>query len=211
MKPVSSLSADTLKQAEEFANEILYPPSKETIDKPARDIIVIHDYHPWWYWPSRGCCDWDSSSQTKNKSDNKNGLVAAAIAVVVTTAYFLGSEFGALCNASNRKESIENRKIVLKKETGNPQIHEVLNLQGKMLDSMESGAMRGVILKTALIASAILFGTVAWAKSDAELVINGGIAASLALGGALTFRLGYSEADTSLKEDALQLLKAVKA
>ncbi len=213
MKPVTSHSTDALKQAELFAQEILNPSSTEKLSQPGtREVVVVHDYQPsWWYYPRpalRECCP--SSCGQSGKKDNTALLVTLAGVVILATAYFLGSEIGAWSEANERKGILEDRKILIKKEGENPQVREVLGLQEKMIDSIRSDAKKGVLMKTALIGSAVLVGAGALALEGAAL-IAGGLAAGGAVCGALIFRLGYSEADTSLKEDAMQLLKAARA
>ena len=213
MKPVSSHSVEALKQAELFALEILNPPSTEKISHSGtQDVVVVHDYHPfWWYYPRpclQECCP-SSSGNSRKKEDNTAFLLTLSGVVILATAYFLGSEIGDWLDANERKQILDDRKTLLKNETENPRVLEVLGLQEKMLDSLRSEAKRGVLMKTALIGSSVLVGAGALALGGAAL-IAGGLTGGAACG-ALIFRFGYSEADTSLKEDAMQLLKAAKA
>jgi hypothetical protein len=209
---VQSPVADALKDAKEFAMDILS--EKTRASEPSNRVTVIHHtYYPDYYWwrptcfdcclPSQGSC----RSSKKEKDDLTGVIVAVAGLVILATSYFLGTEAGKLSDASGRKHNLEQRKIsvIESRQEATEGAIKVLNLHEKMLGSIEADAQKGVVLKSSLIASAALAAVGALAGASA--LVLGSVAAGAGSGLALLFRWGYSDADTALQENAVRLLR----
>lgn len=169
-----------------------------------------YHYYPDYCWiPHPVYTGYSSATSSKKKEKDNTWIAVAAGIVVLVTSYFLGAELGKWSNLDDQKQSLAQRKISVM-ESRHPAATDtmkVLNFQNQMIDGMESDAILGVALKTALIASAAAAGI--GACVGASLALGAGVIGALGFSAALSARWGFFNADACSRSDARHLLDLV--
>jgi len=204
---IQSPVADAMRQAKEFAQEIIDEKAPQKRVETSSAVVVhhhYHDYYPIWGRPPcfGGCFE---SCVKKDKKDMTGLIIVVSALVILTASYFLGTEAGKWSAVRSYKQNLSDRKISIIK-SNDPAKHQAVNVlgfQGKMLDSMKSDAKIGVALKSSIIGSAVLTGI--GALTSVTVLTAGGILSGVGFGLASIYRWGYSSQDTLLQEKAVRL------
>jgi hypothetical protein len=211
-------TASILKSARNFAHEVLPPVKKqeETHEKSsqgAADVHHHHYHHGHGYWGyhtqpifiSNGC----SAPSKKGNDDSLAAIIAVASIVILVSSYCIGSELGRRSDVTAHKHLLEDQAEMLKaaQESGKERTVKVLEIEKKMLDAIEGQTSTGLMTKTALLVSGVAALTGALVSS--QVVIGAAaVGGAVSLGSTLV-HWGYTDADTTVQEEAVRLLCAV--
>ena len=204
---IQSSVADAMRQAKEFAQEIIDEKAPQKRVETSSAVVVhhhYHDYYPIWGRPPcfGGCFD---SCVKKDKKDMTGLIIVVSVLVILTASYLLGADAGKWSAVSSYKQNLNDRKISIIK-SNDPAKHQAVNVLGfqdKMLDSMKSDAKIGLALKASIIGSAAL--TIVGVVTEGTVLAAGGMLSGVGFGLASLYRWGYSSQDTLLQEKAVHL------
>ncbi len=210
-----------LSRAIRYANECLDLPQNSArlvvwdgfSDSRGRSVHY-HNTYIWGWGPSRGCADGVDGScghrrdakEEKRQGRSFFGVVGAV--VVLATSYWIGSDIGRIWRIDRMVEEIQtdqNQSTCLPES-----VDDVAQSHIQMLQDEGISTMNGLMLKSALAASAAMVAVGAfWAAAPAALM-PGGVLAGAVSCALLLVRAGYNSADTTLIEEALKLRQQAK-
>jgi hypothetical protein len=223
---LSSTSSDILRHAETFAAKFVeaQAPSHSPNPDPSAAVVVHHHHHHggggWIFWDRREPC-YDHclpKTDAQQKKDQAALAVFVASVIFLATSYFLGQEFANESELKSRTQILRDQREELKQCPVEEQqaVGAVLDIEENMLDQMQAHARVGIVAKGALAGSTLAWGggigLAAFAGiSGAAALMVPGLAVSALSAGALLYRWGYTDADTSLREQAIRLLDTATA
>lgn len=223
-----------LAHAEKYANDLIIPskPATSSSSGSSSTHTVHHHYYhrepyftPWPFWSyprqtviiNNPAPPQPSHTQPKKKDPAEQWAPLAAIVgtiVTFTASYFIGQDLATLNQTNEEIENLRQMSFLVKTEleelekTTKNCVKRVFEQEKQMIEIVQQHAQVGVILKTALLASALLLALGGFFVSPTLLGM--GIVGTLCSGAAITVRWGYFDNDKTLSRRANLLLLAVK-
>ncbi len=209
-------TAAILQSARHFAQEVLHPVEPDAQTGSTNQREVHHYHHGYWghhsypagCWGSPSHCS-SSKNEDSSKKDNFALVVTIATIAILASSYFIGSELGRRSDVSAHRELLEDQGQMLKasKEPKEERVVQVLEIESRMLDAMQAQSTKGLMVKTGLLISGItgLAGALLSAPATITAATVGGVASL----GATLIHWGYTDADSSVKEEAMRLIGAI--
>ncbi|MBX9744297.1 MAG: hypothetical protein K2X08_03695, partial [Chlamydiales bacterium] len=220
-----------LTHAEKYANDLITPSKPATSSSSgssSNHTVHHHHYHrdpycmpSWHFWDyprqtviiNHPAPPHSTQTQQKKETPAEQGAVLAFIVggiVTFTAAYFIGQDFANLNQTNKEIKALKKQYRDVKKELVNLEkpIKTVFEKEKKIIEIVQRHAQVGVILKTALLASALFLAVGGFFVSPTLMGI--GIVGTLCSGAAITVRWGYFDTDKTLSRKAQGLLGAVQ-
>jgi hypothetical protein len=221
MTAVQSYPASTaaLRDAKETAERVIG--SREIISSDGHSSTVVHHHHhgSWGWGPHWG---WYPPAPTyhyhnggSGRSDNDYAWVAIpAAGVGLTAAYFLGSDYSQWQRSSKGIERLRERQIETAIELNTKpalwnKMTQVFQKQLNLLNHQKDDAETGLMMKTAMAASAAF--AIAGALASSGGLVALGFGGAVVSGGAMLFKAGFDSADDTDKTRARDLQDAVSS
>ncbi|MDP1607963.1 MAG: hypothetical protein Q8L98_01465 [Chlamydiales bacterium] len=224
-----------LAHAEKYANDLIVPskPTTSSSSGSSSTHTVHHHYYhhdsyytpSWYFWGyprqtviiNNPAPAQSSHTQSKKKDPAEQWApIAAFVGTIVTftASYFIGQDLAILNQTDKEMKALKKQRLHVKKELTNLEnstqdsVKGIFKKEKKMIEIVQRDAQVGVILKTALLASALLLAVGGFFVSPTLMGI--GIVGTLCSGAAITVRWGYFDTDKTLSSKAEKLLSAVQ-
>ncbi len=204
-------TAFILQSAQNFAQEILTPPRKQEESASSDSRVIHHHYHSgYWGWYAYPISDRSNDLSSPNQKMDKDELIViGAIVTIFSCLYLIGSERAIQSGISDHRQELDDQAYYLGESREPEQLKtlNVIKIEKKMLDAMHSQSSTGLMIKGALLVSAI-------AALAGVFVIAPALLTAAAVGGTISltatlFHWGYRDADTSVQEEAVRLRHAI--
>lgn len=192
-----------ISDARKFAIENRQSQSSGNIETTAESGIRNTYIYP-------GC--WGNCSNDGVMAQRNNDWIWGVLSALIAgaAAYAVGKEFGRMEAIQEQKDQVDRYKTEISNswDPKKVKVMEMLQIQEKILDSMESKVHLGIMVKIALVVSALVF--TAGIFSGVPLLIGMGLVQMTFAGAAVLFDLGYEDADASIQEQAIKLYRATR-